>query len=94
MPKLKKHYTFFSDPGHGWLKVPKGDLKFVGVDVRISHYSYMTGGFAFLEEDCDANRFLDALKALGVEFELNYVNDDDYSPIREYSPYQWESVYA
>jgi len=86
---LKKHYTFFSDPGHGWLKVPKCDLRFTGVDIHITHYSYMVGEFAFLEEDCDARRFTDVLDAYGIEYEINHVQDDDDSAIRGYFPYSF-----
>jgi hypothetical protein len=61
----QKQYTWYSDPSHGWLKVPFKDLYDSGVSQKISSFSYLgTGsrfGYAFLEEDCDASLFLDAI---------------------------------
>ena len=33
-------YTFYEDPGHGWLKVPMTELVDLGVAGTISSYSY------------------------------------------------------
>jgi hypothetical protein len=63
-----KHYTFISDPGHGWLKVPESDLQ--GTGLVFSGYSPRRGGFAYLEEDCDAPKYLDYLKGQGIEFRI------------------------
>ena len=59
---MKKTYTFISDPGHGWLKVPLADLLELGITDRISQYSYHNGKYAFLEEDCDASIFVHFVK--------------------------------
>ena len=53
------YYTFFEDSGHGWLKVPVSELIELGIENDISHYSYMFGDWAYLEEDCDMARFID-----------------------------------
>ena len=50
-------YTFISDSGHGWLRVPLSHIP-KEVKEEISPYSYMTKQYAFLEEDCDADLFL------------------------------------
>jgi len=54
------HY-FWNDPGHGWLQVEVSDLKLLGIDKKISGYSYKKSGKAYLEEDCDAGVYLNAL---------------------------------
>lgn len=58
-------YRFITDPGHGWLEVPCADLVVLGVARDISRYSYLdhTTGMAYLEEDCDAPKFLQAFTA-------------------------------
>ncbi|MCK5548792.1 MAG: hypothetical protein KAI64_07235 [Thermoplasmata archaeon] len=51
---MSDRYTFISDPGHGWLRVPLAEIK----DVALSNYSYRDHEFAYLEEDCDAPKFM------------------------------------
>ena len=51
------------DPGHGWLQVGLVDLKNVGTSIDdYSGYSYRKGNILFLEEDCDASKFVNAWK--------------------------------
>lgn len=54
-------YTFFTDPGHGWLRVPLADLHEVGF--KPSKYSYYDKDYAYLEEDCDAPLFMEYVDA-------------------------------
>ena len=56
-------FPFYMDPGHGWLKVPMRLLKELGIEPRITAYSYRRGDFAYLEEDCDATTFVKAMEA-------------------------------
>lgn len=81
-----KTLTFISDPAHGWLAVPKDELKALGITDKITPYSYQHGDIAYLEEDCDAGVYLDALKANGTPFELREVFQEN-TPIRNYRPY-------
>jgi hypothetical protein len=81
-------YNFYSDAGHGWLKVPKDKLAQLNIADKISTYSYMNGNFAYLEEDCDLSTFIEALKAQGMEFNYTSHNHPDYSPIRQYKHYE------
>ena len=71
---MKKEYTFYHDPGHGWLAVPIEDIRDLGLVEKISGYSYpiKKGGvlFIYLEEDCDAHIFGEAAKAAGWELEV------------------------
>ena len=71
---------FHSDPGHGWLEVPKGEIP-ERVRNEITWASYQRGDSAFLEEDIDAGTLLTALKEDGVEYEINrlpQVNEDSF----------------
>ena len=54
---MQKVFDFISDPGHGWVKVPFKVITDLCISEGISSYSYMRGGFAYLEEDCDASLF-------------------------------------
>ena len=61
-----KSFTFYADPSHGWLKVSEADIRDLGMVPReFSSYSYesFSGEFFYLEEDCDAGKFLTAYKA-------------------------------
>ena len=83
----KRTYNLYCDPGHAWLKVPKKDLDLLNLSNKITHYSYMRGSFAYLEEDRDLSVFLDALKQQGGEFKVNTHSANKSSRIRNYQPY-------
>jgi hypothetical protein len=61
--KTNKQYNFFSDPGHGWLEVPRRDVK--ELNVRPSGYSYYSPDtdMLYLEEDLDAGKFIKAYES-------------------------------
>lgn len=81
-------YSFHSDAGHGWVKVPKRELKQLGIFDKITPYSYQKGDFAYLEEDNDATLFVNARLAMGYPRpEWNEIDDGDSSPIRNYAPF-------
>jgi hypothetical protein len=75
-------YTFHTDPGQGWLEVSRSELAMLHIDDAISAYSYQAGDKVYLEEDCDAAWFVDALECLGVKFSYNVVTSNTDSPIR------------
>ena len=80
-------YTFYCDPGHSWLKVSKEEIK--PIKDQISPYSYMNGGFVYLEEDCDAAVFL-IHKFGSIENARNHIKDvhtNNRSQIRNYESY-------
>jgi hypothetical protein len=57
-------FTLIADPGHGWLKVTVNDIYKVGLKpTDFSRYSYRSGRNCYLEEDCDAPKFVDAWTA-------------------------------
>ena len=81
MAKFDFHY----DAGHGWLKVHIYDARDVGLDVEdFTAYSYRNGEHLYLEEDCDAGRFLLALEKALRKFDINSIDDGYNSPIRSY----------
>ena len=88
-PNLKfqmknKVYVFHTDPGHGWLAVKKRELNALGV-TGISHHSYVKGNTVYLEEDCDAPKFINAYKAkYGHEPFFAYRHTEKRSHIRSY----------
>ena len=61
---MSKTFTLFTDPGHGWLNVTVADCLDVGLMPRdFSRYSYRRAEKLYLEEDCDASKFIAAYVA-------------------------------
>ncbi len=57
-------FKFHEDPGHGWLEVPKSESYAIGIAAaQYSRFSYREGDTFYLEEDCDAPRFIRAWQA-------------------------------
>ena len=67
--------VFFSDPGHGWGRVPRNLIDELGIADKISEFSYQDQGYVYLEEDCDLPRFISALHSAGFSEEIVYVDD-------------------
>ena len=82
--------NFYEDPGHGWLAVPLPLLEQLQLLDSISHYSYMRGLLAHLEEDCDYSLFWVAAKRAGLQFSIREHHTDQHSRIRNYDPYSPE----
>ena len=55
-----KAYTYFTDPGHGWLRVKRTELEELGIANEITPFSYARGEWVYLEEDCDMGTFMRA----------------------------------
>lgn len=80
--------NFFNDPGHGWLAVKRQWLHDLGIAQDITTFSYQRGKSVYLEEDCDASRFLAAARAAGWDITFNDKYCDRHSPIRSYDYYR------
>jgi len=78
--------TFHADPGHAWLQVPIALLERLGIAEKITHYSYREGSNAYLEEDVDANTFVQAADAAGIQFAVSEAYAEN-TPIRDYPSY-------
>jgi len=81
-----KTYTFFHDPGHGWLRVTHAELHALGIADKITPYSYTHGRHAYLEEDCDLSTFLAAFRQR-YQCEPKII-DQESEAIRGYEPYK------
>lgn len=81
-------FDVLTDPGHGWVKVPKKLLAELGIADKITPYSYMRGDFAYLEEDCDASTFFKAMSDAGKTVEQRVRHADRSSRVRNYSSYK------
>ncbi len=64
--------AYISDPGHGWLAVPLQDVAAMGIQDKISSYSFISRaeGVAYLEEDCDASLYINRLIKMGISPDL------------------------
>lgn len=80
-------YRFIEDPGHGWLEVKRAEIERLGIAPKISRYSYSHGEMAYLEEDCDMGRFVEAKHEAGEPVEWVRVYQEN-TPIRNYD--NWE----
>lgn len=69
-------YTFYSDAGHGWLKVSAKELIDWDLLSKITRYSYMSrsGKWVYLEEDCDLTTYLIGTNRGADWFALNVKN--------------------
>lgn len=62
------------DLGHGWLRVPVVSAE----GLAVSEYSYIdrSGGWLYLEEDCDAGVWLRAHGLRADSFPVDFVDGD------------------
>lgn len=86
---MQRKFRFYSDPGHGWLKVPLDLLAYLGIIGDISSFSYMQCTFAYLEEDCDFEKFSRAYrKQFGTDIQITDMPQSNReSRIRRYASY-------
>jgi hypothetical protein len=82
-----KTITVYADPGHAWAKVSKKELIKLGIADDISSFSYQKGDYAFLEEDCDLEKYILALRAKGIVYKFKESHTNRQSRIRSYYRY-------
>ena len=89
-------FHYYSDPGHGWLKVKISLLEELGIADQISSYSYVMGEYAYLEEDADATLFMNTWRKTGrpYEFVEHCTEGDRRSTIRNYQYYSAQNIKA
>ena len=83
---------FYEDPGHGWLKAPVKLLEELQIVDQISHYSYLLGAHAYLEEDRDAGRLAAALKQECQSYKVVKHHSNNHSTIRSYPAFSVQMV--
>jgi hypothetical protein len=76
-----------ADAGHAWVAVKLAELKVLGIQSSISGYSYVRGKTAYLEEDCDAGLYIQAMRARGIEVAFREGSRRERSPIRGFDRY-------
>lgn len=81
--------NFYCDPGHGWAKINRKWLSILGIEDKISRYSYMRKDYVYLEEDCDLSVLFEAAKALDITIKLKEYSTDKQSKIRSYASYNY-----
>ena len=84
---MQKTFIFYTDPSHGWVKVPVKILNRFKIARSISRFSYYRKGYAYLEEDSDFIIFLKAMKAEGFKYHFDNRFTDRSSRIRNYQSY-------
>lgn len=89
MKTKKIKITVFSDPGHAWGRVKKALLSQLNIDNQISLFSYKKGKWAYLEEDCDLPRLIQALESNGLDFQILEKTGNTTSKIRSYESYNF-----
>ena len=78
---------YYSDPGHGWIKVDHLLIQSLGLSDKITTYSYQRKDSVYLEEDCDAELLLNALDINGIKYKLIRLYTNKQSRIRNYKYY-------
>ena len=76
-PSHGMEFLVFTDPGHAWVRVPKSLAHDLGIEGRVSSYSYQDSEFLYLEEDCDALLFINALNDWGYVPEFKDIYSED-----------------
>lgn len=87
MSDIQSVFRIHVDPGHAWAECPSGLLKLLGIDQKVSTYSYQRDGMAYLEEDCDLGLLVRALRDRGIEPVFEEELSDLESPIRKFERY-------
>ena len=82
-----RNFHVYSDPGHGWCKVSRKTLAKLGIQDKITTYSYQRGDSVYLEEDCDLSTLIVALRAKGIQPKFIEHTTNKSSKIRSYSHY-------
>ena len=89
--------TVYDSPSHAWGKVTCQQLIELGIDLKISGYSYRNGGDVLLEEDCDLPLFVKAAHDAGIEvdfYEMSLYSDKAIKDLESYSPLEVKTCYV
>ena len=81
-------FDSYSDGGHGWVRVPRKLLIKIGIESKITPYSYQRGEWVYLEEDADVTLFWRTMHELGDKPEFRHHTTDKLSKIRGYESFK------
>lgn len=78
--------NWHADAGHAWLQAPATLLDAVGLARKdFTKFSYVSSsGSMYLEEDCDAPKLLDALKAKDIHVEYKEHHYMRHAPCKRF----------
>jgi len=80
-----KAITYISDPSHSYLKVDVRTVENLGFMNKISEYSFFNNHYVWLECDCDAQLYFDALDERGLPEPTIYSETlNEQAPFRLY----------
>ncbi len=79
--------AYYQDAGHGWMKVKREFIVFLGIENSISAFSYQREDYVYLEEDCDAEKLLKAMEEKNIKYSLKPYRTNNSSKIRRYECY-------
>jgi hypothetical protein len=86
-------FVFYADPDHAWLGIKRQLLlQYPKAALAISNHSYQRGQTVYLQEDCDADLFLEALRADNERFTVVAKHGNQRSPIRSYDVFALTEV--
>ena len=86
--KTKTLY-YFTDPGHGWVRVRREEKLFQSIAHMVTGCSYQRGKYVYLEEDYDAGLYVKAIKEAGMEIKWEQYSTNRLSKIRGYESYEY-----
>jgi hypothetical protein len=89
---VQDSYVFHHDFSHGWLEVPAQEIKAIGVEKRITLYSYLNKDMVYLEKNIDARTFLDMRILLPNPISLQNNFMDGRCFVRNFPHYKPENV--
>ena len=82
--KLKLKLKHYSSPCHGWVKVENALMVTLGIISKISSYSFRSDTHWMIEEDSDARILINALKAAGIEYEIEGIEKPNRAFLNNY----------
>lgn len=80
--------NMYHDSGHGWVAIKRSVLIKLGIEHKVSYYSYQRGQTVYLEEDCDMSLLLGAARDAGITLAFTDKHTQKRSPIRSYAQFK------
>jgi hypothetical protein len=92
---MDNQIVYISDPSHSYLRVPVRKVENLGFMNEISEYSFFNNHYVWLECDCDAQLFFDALDERGIQEPTIYMETlDKQAPFRLYPRFSPKSEFV
>lgn len=82
-----KVFTYYTDPAHGWVKVPTKLIVDLNITDKISECSFIRNNHVYLEEDMDFVTCNNAMTHHNMYFTLQVKHTNRSSKLRSYDSY-------